>query len=193
MHRLISDGNLVILGMMGNAGLAERGEARIYFGREVDEDPRRFEELQSLPKRLGLEGALQRRDAAVSAYQHLMSLWTTNRLLYRGELERFFEVHQRTMANIADTLLEQVKQGPLAWGQLTQQRIAALEKPGRRRGLRSALIVAPPAEVHSACAVCYVQSSRSKNFGAESHDPIDRVLHRTVRGNVRAGRTYQRL
>ena len=28
MHRLISDGDLVILGLMGNAGLAERGEAR---------------------------------------------------------------------------------------------------------------------------------------------------------------------
>jgi mannose-6-phosphate isomerase-like protein (cupin superfamily) len=35
MHRLISVGDLVILGMMGNAGLAERSEARIYFGPDV--------------------------------------------------------------------------------------------------------------------------------------------------------------
>jgi mannose-6-phosphate isomerase-like protein (cupin superfamily) len=149
MHRLISDGNLVILGMMGNAGLAERGEARIYFGREVDESPARFEELQSLPQRLGLEGALQRRDAAVSAYQHLMNLWTTSRLLYRGELERFFDLHRRAMSRIADRLLAEVKQGPLAWGQLTQQRIELLDKPGaqpqvlismnRRSGSESAL------------------------------------------------------
>ncbi|MBC8105574.1 MAG: cupin domain-containing protein [Anaerolineae bacterium] len=129
MHRLISDGDLVILGMMGNAGLAERGEARIYFGRDVDEDPKRFEELQTLPMRLDLEGALQRRDAAVRAYQHLMNLWATNRLLYRGELERFFEVHQRAMATIAGMLLEQVKQGPLAWGRLTQERIESLSRP----------------------------------------------------------------
>ncbi|CAN5528161.1 hypothetical protein BH09PLA1_BH09PLA1_12100 [soil metagenome] len=129
MHRLISNGDLVILGMMGNAGLAERGEARIYFGREGDDDPKRFEELQSLPKRLGLEGALQRRDEAVSAYQHLMNLWSTNRLLYCGELERFFGVHRREMATIADALLSQVKQGPLAWGQLTQQRIESLSRP----------------------------------------------------------------
>lgn len=134
MHRLISDGDLVILGMMGNAGLAERGEARIYFGRDVDEDPKRFEELQSLPKRLGLEGALQRRDAAVSAYQRLMNLLSTSRLLYRGELERFFEVHQRAMSKIAGTLLEQVNRGPLAWGENTRARIEALEKPGRRDG-----------------------------------------------------------
>ena len=77
MHRLISDGDLIILGMMGNAGLAERGEARIYFGADVDADSKRFEELMSLPKRLGLEGALQRRDAAVAGYQKLMDLHRT--------------------------------------------------------------------------------------------------------------------
>lgn len=131
MHRLISNGDLVVLGMMGNAGLAERGEARIYFGREVDEDPKRFEELQTLPKRSGLEGALQRRDEAVRAYQHLMKLWTTNLLLYRGELERFFNVHCAAMSKIADELLEQVKHGPLAWGEMTRARIEALsQKPG---------------------------------------------------------------
>ncbi len=93
MHRLISDGDLVILGMMGNAGLAERGEARIYFGPEVDADPARFEELLSLPKRLGLEGARQRRDAAVAAYQNLMRLWQDDRPAYFAELNRFFAVH----------------------------------------------------------------------------------------------------
>jgi len=128
MHRLISNGDLVILGMMGNAGLAERGEARIYFGRDVDEDPRRFEELQTLPKRNGLDGALQRRDEAVRAYQNLMTLWTTNLLLYRGELERFFDVHRAAMSKIADTLLEQVKHGPIAWGELTHARIQALSR-----------------------------------------------------------------
>ncbi len=42
MHRLVSTDALVILGIMGNGGLAERGEARIYFGPEVDASPTRF-------------------------------------------------------------------------------------------------------------------------------------------------------
>jgi hypothetical protein len=83
-----------------------------------------------LPTRLGLEGALQRRDEAVRAYQHLMELWITNRLLYRGELERFFDVHRAAMSKIANTLLEQVSHGPLAWGELTRARIESLRSPG---------------------------------------------------------------
>jgi mannose-6-phosphate isomerase-like protein (cupin superfamily) len=79
MHRLISRGDLVILGIMANAGLAERGEARIYFGADVDEDRARFDELVSLPRRLGLDGALERRDASVRAYQQLMRLWNEDR------------------------------------------------------------------------------------------------------------------
>src|SRR5215510_1280118 len=61
MHRLISDSDLVVLGMMGNAGLAENGEARIYFGPGADSDPSRFDELMGLPRQRGLEGALERR------------------------------------------------------------------------------------------------------------------------------------
>src|SRR5689334_13939770 len=98
MHRLISDGDLIILGMMGNAGLAERGEARIYFGREVDADPSKFEALVSLPRRLGLEGALQRRDAGVAAYQQFMNLWHADRDAYFAELRRFIDLHCREMA-----------------------------------------------------------------------------------------------
>jgi mannose-6-phosphate isomerase-like protein (cupin superfamily) len=147
MHRLISDGDLVILGMMGNAGLAERGEARIYFGAEVDADPKRFDELVSSPKRLGLEGALQRRDIAVQAYQNVMQLWQEDRSAYFAELKRFFEVHCRAMAAKSEELLHQVELGPIAWGNETRRRLAALpawpeastEVQISRRGSESAL------------------------------------------------------
>lgn len=126
MHRLVSDGDLIILGMMGSAGLAERGEARIYFGREADEDATRFAELISLPKRLGLEGALQRRDAAVAAYQQLMALWTSDRDAYFAELARFFDVHCRAMAAKAEAFAEQIARGPDAWSAQAKGRLAGL-------------------------------------------------------------------
>lgn len=147
MHRLISEGDLIILGMMGNAGLAERGEARIYFGPEVDENPVRFEELVTLPKRLGLEGALQRRDEAVGGYQRLMKLWRDDRSGYFAELKRFLEKHNHAMKAKAELFLEQVMAGPIAWAEQTSLRLehlpALTQGEGEvflnRRGQESAL------------------------------------------------------
>jgi mannose-6-phosphate isomerase-like protein (cupin superfamily) len=129
MHRLVSKAGLVILGVMSSAGLAERGEARVYFGPEVDAEPTRYAELMSLPKTRGLEGALDRRDAAVRGYQGLMRLWQTDRRAYDAELKRFFEVHRKAMASRAPELTEQVEQGPLAWAQTTMDRIHQLPSP----------------------------------------------------------------
>ncbi len=145
MHRLISDGQLVILGMMGNAGLAESGEARIYFGRRVDEDPARFVELVSLPKREGLEGALKRRDIAVAAYQSLMQLWELDRNLYFADQRRFIDLHCAEMAKLAETFIARVRSGPLAWAEATTRRIRAL--PSRPR-------VAPTVAVNRRGAEC---------------------------------------
>jgi mannose-6-phosphate isomerase-like protein (cupin superfamily) len=126
LHRLVSDGDLVILGMMGSAGLAEQGEARIYFGAEVDASPERFDALRSLPQRLGLEGALQRRDVAVEAYQKLLALHAADRGAYMAELRRFTEVHCRAMAQIAPALRARVVDGPMAWAKLTLERLEQL-------------------------------------------------------------------
>ena len=126
MHRLVSDGDLVILGMIGAAGLPERGEARIYFGANVDADAQRFEELMSLPRTDGLDGALRRRDASVAAYQHLMRLWNDDRDAYFAELRRFFTLHAEAMAAARDSLLEQVRRGPAAWARQAEQRIRQL-------------------------------------------------------------------
>ena len=147
MHRLVSDGDLVILGMMGNAGLAERGEARIYFGKDVDDDPKRFSELQSLPQTMGLDGALARRDAAVAAYQHFMRMWQDDRAGYFAELQRFIACHCQAMAERSEVFLEQVRRGPIAWAEATDKRIrqlpevpmASSEVYQSRRGTESAL------------------------------------------------------
>lgn len=147
MHRLISDGELVILGMMGNAGLAERGEARIYFGPDVDADADRFAELVSLPKRHGLDGALDRRDAAVRGYLPLMELWEHDKPAYFTELRRFIETHCAAMAEKVEEFQAQVDGGPLAWGEATRRRLETLpEVPATttevhlsRRGAEEAL------------------------------------------------------
>lgn len=147
MHRLISDGTLVILGMMANAGLAERGEARIYFGKEIDQDPQRFAETVSLARECGLEGALRRRDIAVQGYQQLMELWAQDRPAYFLEIRRFFENHCRAMAEVRELLRGHVHQGPLAWANATLQRLDHLPELNReatdvqinRRGADQAL------------------------------------------------------
>jgi len=126
LHRIISTDHLVILAVMGNAGLAERGDARIYFGKAVDDNPDEFMRLVGLAKTKGLDGALERRDAAVKAYMGLMKLWETDRKAYSAELKRFTKVHLSAMENIKPKFADAVAQGPLHWGQVSQQRIEAL-------------------------------------------------------------------
>lgn len=131
MHRVISAGDLVILGVMGGAGLPERGEARVYFGADVDENSRAFDGLMNLPRVQGLDGALRRRDASVTAYQRLMRMWHQDKGAYFAELRRFFNVHCEAMAARRESLLAQVERGPLAWAEETARRIRELPAPPR--------------------------------------------------------------
>lgn len=126
LHRLISDGNLVVLGMMGSAGLAEQGEARIYFGPQVDASKEVFDSLVSMPKSLGLEGALMRRDAAVSAYMKLLALWRDDKAAYMAELRRFLGVHRKAMAGRREEFEQAVRRGPVAWADMTLRRLSEL-------------------------------------------------------------------
>ncbi len=130
LHRIITTDHLVILAVMGNAGLAERGDARIYFGKAVDDNPAEFTRLVGLAKAKGLDGALERRDAAVKAYMGLMKLWETDRKAYFAELKRFTKVHLSAMEAIKPKFADAVAQGPLHWGQVSQQRIESL--PGSK-------------------------------------------------------------
>ncbi|HET6455050.1 MAG TPA: cupin domain-containing protein [Armatimonadota bacterium] len=133
LHRIISTRKLVILAVMGNAGLAERGDARIYFGKAVDDDPAEYARLVGLAKANGLEGALDRRDAAVKAYLGLMDLWKTDRQAYFAELRRFIGVHLNGLEKLKLSFGEAVQTGPLYWGRLTEQRLADLPQADEKQ------------------------------------------------------------
>lgn len=141
LHRLVSADRLVLLAVMGNAGLAERGDARIYFGKKVDDDPAEFARLTGLAKARGLEGALDRRDTAVRAYSRLVDLWTKDRKAYFRELERFIGVHRKAAAGLRRGFAQAVEAGPVAWGERFRKRVADL--PGTP-GEGSPVLHVPP-------------------------------------------------
>ena len=126
LHRLVNSDHLVLLVVMGNAGLAELGDARIYFGKAVDEDPAEFARLTGLAKANGLEGALDRRDAAIRGYAGLLELWTKDRAAYFRELARFIGVHMKAAAGLRPGFAEAVEAGPVAWGKRFQKRVEGL-------------------------------------------------------------------
>jgi len=126
LHRLVNTDHLVLLVVMGNAGLAERGDARIYFGKAVDDDPVEFDRLVGLAKAKGLEGALDRRDAAIRAYMGLVELWTKDQPAYYMELARFIRVHMQAAARQVSSFGRAVEAGPMAWGQRFRKRLENL-------------------------------------------------------------------
>jgi mannose-6-phosphate isomerase-like protein (cupin superfamily) len=128
VHRVVSTDGLEVMVTMGNAGLPERGDARIYFGPEVDADPEEYKRLAALPKTKGREGALERRDASVTGYTKLMDLMVSDEAAYRAEIARFVEHHFAAMAAIRDDLSAVVEAGPVRWAQQARDRIEALPK-----------------------------------------------------------------
>jgi len=132
LHRSVSTDRCEVLAIMGNAGLAERGDARIYFGANVDADPKRYEALRSLVTR-GLDGALERRDASARAYQRLMSLWDRDRAAYFAELRRFVGKHRETIAANRERMEAAIRAGPLREAEDALERLAALAALGAPR------------------------------------------------------------
>ena len=163
LHRLVNSDHLVLLVVMGNAGLAERGDARIYFGKAVDEDPAEFARLTGLAKANGLEGALDRRDAAIRGYAGLLELWTKDRTAYFRELARFIGVHMKAAAGLRPGFAEAVEAGPVAWGKRFQ-------KQGR------------------GTAGCRRRGSAAPPYPGRNDDP-GHVRHPPSRDRVRAGRS----
>jgi mannose-6-phosphate isomerase-like protein (cupin superfamily) len=134
LHRLVNTDRLVILVVMGNAGLAERGDARIYFGKAVDEDPDELARLTGLAKTKGLEGALDRRDAAIRAYMRLVDLWMKDQPAYYMELARFIRVHLQAAAYEVSSFGRAVEAGPMAWGLRFRKRLESLPRATEEAG-----------------------------------------------------------
>jgi len=151
VHRLVSTDHLVLVVVMGNAGLAERGDARIYFGKVVDENPAEFARLVGLAKVKGLEGALDRRDAAIRAYVGLLELWAKDREAYFRELERFIGVHMKAAAELRKGFSEAVEAGPVAWGERFRKRLENL--PLGRDELSPVLHLPPDGTTLGMCGV----------------------------------------
>jgi mannose-6-phosphate isomerase-like protein (cupin superfamily) len=151
VHRLVNTDHLVLLVVMGNAGLAERGDARIYFGKAVDDNPAEFARLTGLAKAKGLEGALDRRDAAVRAYVGLLGLWKNDRKAYFRELERFIGVHMKAAAGLRSGFSEAVEAGPVAWGERLRKRLASL--PGTAGEPSPVVHVPPEAPILGMCGI----------------------------------------
>lgn len=124
LHRSVSVDHCRVLAIMGNSGLPERGDARIYFGPEIDAEPARYEEARALILS-GLEGGLKRRDLSARAYAGLMRLWETDRPAYTRELERFLAAHRGTLASRTATMTEAIERGPLLQATTAFRRLAA--------------------------------------------------------------------
>jgi len=142
LHRTVNVDSLQVVVIMGAGGLAERGDARIYFGAAVDEDPAEHKRLTSLVDQ-GLDGALERRDASVHAYMGLMDLWRRDPDAYRQELRRFIAIHRNALDEYRDELWSVSTQAPLHRARQAVQRVDAL--PG---GARDAAIPVLTREYH---------------------------------------------
>lgn len=125
LHRLVSAESLEVLVLFDNGGLAERGDARAYFGRDIDQAPAEFERLMRLPAERGIEGALERRDASVRGYVELLSLWNDDREAYRRELERFIGEHWRTVSARREDFSSIVRGSAKRWLELARERFDA--------------------------------------------------------------------
>lgn len=125
LHRSVSTDAIEVMAVMGNAGLPERGDARIYFGPEADADPEEYRRLKDLVL-TGLDGALARRDASAKAYMKLIDLWETDRNAYARELERFCAAHRADLAARKDAFAGAVAEGAAEWARRDAARLAAL-------------------------------------------------------------------
>lgn len=137
LHRSVSESGLDILALMSNSGLAERGDARIYFGATVDTDPAAYERLRAMPQTHGLEGALQRRDVSTLAYVELLRLWHEDRCAYRTELQRFVELHRRLASARAAQYEAVIEQGPGDW---LRQSLDRLHRPAAAAAQAAAVL-----------------------------------------------------
>ena len=135
LHRSVCYDDFEVVAIMGNSGLPERGDARIYFGPEIDADPVEFERLKGLTAS-GLDGALERRDASAEGYARLCALWETDQDAYRAELVRFMDVHRASLVAKKAEMEAVLREGPMARAEESLRRLADLPSGARQSSAR---------------------------------------------------------
>jgi hypothetical protein len=145
LHRSISTDGLEVMAVMGNGGLPERGDARIYFGKHVDEKPGEYERLRDLVL-TGHDGARQRRDASALAYSKLLDLWQVDRPAYFAELHRFLQVHRNAIDGNFENFRNAIEGGPVQSGQQALLNLETLTSGAEVLGFETAMVEAEEQE-----------------------------------------------
>lgn len=125
LHRIVTQEKLEIIALLSHAGLAEAGDARIWFGPEIDANDSAYQAAAQLPANPVLDDALARRDRSVTAYQQLVAWWEQDKPRYRRELTAFRDRHGAAMAARED-MQGRLLQAHPAWGEEGLQRLAEL-------------------------------------------------------------------
>ncbi len=125
LHRIVTESHLTITALLSHAGLAEAGDARIWFGAEVDAHPEAYTATAGLPVNATLEDALDRRDRAIAGYRELLDWWDNDRERYTQALTSFRDRHGAAMAARPD-LEAKLRLAHPAWGQEGLGRLNAL-------------------------------------------------------------------
>ncbi|WP_434359976.1 cupin domain-containing protein [Parasalinivibrio latis] len=131
MHRAVNLDNSQVLVIMGEDGLPEAGDMRIYFGEDIDRDEESYQLWAGKVKTR--EDALARRDKSSVAHTELVRLWEQDRNAYTSKLEAFFECHRRHIENTPD--LSKFLQEGLPQSEYCQTGTWKYENPNRHFGL----------------------------------------------------------
>ena len=125
IHRLINpDGDLLILVMMANAGLPERGDNVVCFPDEFLSDDARFAEAMKID---GLEAAYRRRDRGVQGFLALKDAFEQSAEIGRAALRRVYEQAAARTAHKRGAWADVVNQGALAQARQSLDQIKSLD------------------------------------------------------------------
>jgi len=150
IHRLVNDGDLEILVLMGNAGLPEAGDMVIAFPDEVLADPARYRQAATLPPDEVTttgpgEAARARRDLGVTGFLAIKEAMAASG--HDDALRAFYDRAATIVAPLADGWRPVWEAGPLEAALRTGDQLAALAT-GDASHLRTAAVqrLPPPLE-----------------------------------------------
>jgi mannose-6-phosphate isomerase-like protein (cupin superfamily) len=125
IHRLINpNGDLLVLVVMQNSGLPERGDNVVSFSDEWMADDARYTEAMTIQS---VEDAHQRRDRGVEGFLQLKAAFDQDAESGRRALGHFYEMAAARTANLRAEWARIIKEGALAAAQISLDHLAALE------------------------------------------------------------------